>query len=172
MVLVSHFMRKLLAVLALVGCTSAPPLPPTIPEERRVELEPLPPDPEDEVLPANVPTVEWVEPLEVNACFDPSTGKAVNKPCPAKNGIAMSEAKAIKLGFYKIRYREMRTNYASDRKVFGAQRELYETRLKLADKAIQDLQPSWLDKHKAELGIFGGFILGVGTVIAAQTLGD
>lgn len=163
-------MRTVFAITFLVGCATAAPLVPTIPVERQVELEPLPPDPEEEALPSGTPPAEWVEPLEVNSCFDSTTGKAVNKPCPAKSGVAMSEAKAVKLAGYKIRYRELRQNYVSDRKVFAAQRELYETRLRLADKAIQDLQPSWLDRHKAEIGIVGGFILGAGATIAVELL--
>jgi hypothetical protein len=76
------------------------------------------------------------------------------------------------MGLFKIRYRELRTNYVADRKVFAAHRELYETRLELADKAIQKLQPSWWDQHKTELGVLGGFILGAGMTASIAILTD
>lgn len=152
-------------LLGLIACAAPKPLAPTVPEANRVELEPLPPDPDTEVLEGNS-SEDWIESLEAGSCFD-ATGKPTTtiKPCPAKPGIAMSEARAARFALFKIRYRELRTSYVSDRKVFGAQRELYETRLVIADKAIQALQPSWLDRHKGELGLLGGVILGTGLTV-------
>lgn len=168
-------MRALLLVLACASaCAGAKPLEPTIPEGKRVETEPLPPDPETEKLDSNVPPEDWVEPLEPGTCIDAS-GKPVAgapKPCPVRAGIGMSEAKAARFGLFKIRYKELRTNYVSDRNVWAAQRELYETRLKLADKAIRDLQPGWWDQHKGEFGVIGGFILGTAMTISIYAIAN
>jgi hypothetical protein len=132
-----------------------------------VEEDPLPADPETEPLDSKISSADWVEPLESGSCHD-ANGKLLVRPCPVRSGIAMSEAKAVRFALYRTRYREMRTIYVANMKVVGVQRELYETRLKQADKAIRDLQPSWLDQHSAELGILGGFVLGVATVYAAR----
>lgn len=167
-------MKALLLFLACASaCAGAKPLEPTIPESKRVEAEPLPPDPETEKLDSNVPPEDWVEALEPGSCTD-ATGKPTTnvKPCPARAGIAMSEAKAARFGLFKIRYKELRTNYVSDRNVWAAQRELYETRLKLADKAIQDLQPGWWDRHKGEFGVIGGFILGTAMTISIYAIAN
>jgi hypothetical protein len=160
-------MRKSFLALLLVGCATAPPLAPTVPIDRRVEEEVLPPDPETEPLDSKLGSADWIEPLESGSCHD-AVGKLLVRPCPVRSGIAMSEAKAARFGLYKLRYRQLRTNYEANMKVVGVQRELYETRLKQADKAIRDLQPSWLDQHSTELGILGGFALGVATVYAAR----
>ena len=151
-------------LICLLACASAcagvAPLPPTVRPEKRVEDAPLPPDPEIEKLPG--PQDEWLEALEAGSCLD-AAGKVVpdaTKPCPLRSGISMSEAKAARFGLYKIRYVELRKIYTADREVWKAHRELYEVRLQLADKAIQDLQPSWWDRHKGEFGVIGGFVIG------------
>lgn len=154
-------LRDSLALLMICSCATTLPTPPTVLPEHRIEEEPLPVDPDNEKLPG--PQEEWVEPLEAGSCVDQS-GKfslQVSKPCPLRSGISMSEAKAARFGLYKIRYRELRTSYEADRKVVSAQRALYETRLQLADKAIQNLQPGFWDVHKGEISLIGGFILGI-----------
>jgi hypothetical protein len=135
--------------------------------ERRIEEEALPPNPETEPLEGNFPPEEWVEPIEIGMCTRPSTPTRPSSPapCPDKSGILVSEAKAARLTLTKFRYAELRKLFESDIVVWKAHRELYEERLKLADRAIQDLQPSWWDRHKGELGLVGGFLLG-----AAATL--
>lgn len=155
----------------VVSCTSVTPLPPTIPAEHRVENDPVPPDPETETLDPKMSSADWVEPLDSGSCHD-AAGRLLVKPCPTRSGIAMSESKAARFGLFKIRYRELREVLIADRKVFGAQREVYETRLQLADKAIRDLQPGWIDQHKAELGLIGGFVLGIATVLVVGSIGD
>jgi hypothetical protein len=50
--------------------------------------------------------------------------------------------------------------------VWAAHRELYEKRLQLADQAIQKLQPTWWERHKLQLGVVGGFVLGSALTIA------
>lgn len=83
----------------------------------------------------------------------------------------MSEARAARFGIFKIRYRELRINYTADRTTWSAQRELYEAKLQLADKAIQDLQPDWWARHKAELGVIGGFVVGAAVTLAVFSIG-
>lgn len=164
-------MQRTLLLIALAGCTSVTPLPPTIPAEHRIENDPVPPDPETEALDPKISAADWVEPLDSGSCHD-AAGRLLVKPCPVRSGIAMSEAKAARFGLFKIRYRELRETLIADLKVFGAQRELYETRLQLADKTIQDLQPGWIDQHKAELGVIGGFVLGIVTVAVVRSVGN
>lgn len=151
-------MRPFVLLLPLfLACASTLPTPPTVPVEKRAEEQPLPADPEEEKLDPNVPKGVWVEPQEANSC---ATG------CPAKSGILVSEERAVRDGLYRIRYRELRTNYTADRKVWAAHRELYEKRLQLADQAIQKLQPTWWERHKLQLGVVGGFVLGSALTIA------
>jgi hypothetical protein len=152
-------MRWLIVVLLLWGCTPPPALLPTVRVDKRVEEEVLPPDPQTEPL-EGIPSEEWVLALEAGACA------GVTGTCPSRSGILMSEGSAARFGLFKLRYIELRKLFEEDRLVWRAHRELYEERLKLADKAIQDLQPSWWDRHKGELGLVGGFLLGAATTIA------
>lgn len=142
-----------LALVFAFGCASAPaPLPPTVPVDRRSEEVALPPDPKD----TKIPDAEnWQIPLEVGNCAE-------------KPGIFISEAKAERCRLYKIRYDELRTNYVADRSAWKAQRELYETRLVLADTEIQKLQPGWFQRHGFYVGGTLGFVLGVVTVISIE----
>lgn len=159
-----------MALLGVVGCAGPRPYVPTVPESatKRVEKAPLPPDPAEEELPAEVSKGDWVEPLEEADCLnsDGTPRKGAPRPCPSRSGIAVSEERAFRDAKYRIRYRELRRNYEADREVWGAHRELYEERLKLADQAIQDLQPSWWDRHKFQLGVIGGIVLGVASSVA------
>lgn len=151
-------MRPLVLLLPLfLACASTLPTPPTVAEAKRVEVAPLPPDPQEDKLDAAIPKGEWVEPQEASSC---------TPGCPAKSGILVSEERAVRDGLYRIRYRELRTNYTADRKVWAAHRELYEKRLQLADQAIQKLQPTWWERHKLQLGVVGGFVLGSALTIA------
>jgi hypothetical protein len=154
-------MRYLALILPLfLACAGTLPTTPTVPVgEKRVETVPLPPDPEAEKLADNVPRGDWVEPQEAGSC-------APSPACPAKAGILVSEERASRDALFRIRYRELRTNYVSDQKVWGAQRALYEERLKLADQAIQQAQPGWFQRHGFQLGVVGGFLLGSVLTIA------
>ena len=150
------------AALIAPACGGVRPTRPTVPNSviKRVEQRPLPPDPATEPLPDGVPKVEWVRPLERGEC------EKAPKPCPAVSGLAISEARAFRDAKYRIRYKELRSNYGADRQVWGAHRELYETRLGLADQTIQDLQPRWWDRNKFQIGVVGGVILGIITSVA------
>jgi len=165
-------LRSIPVLILACACATPRVVAPTVAPEHQFEKEPLPPDPETEKLDGNIPAGDWVEPLEAGSCVDGS-GKPVAgapKPCPARSGIALSEAKSARFGLYKIRYKELRVDYESDRKVWAAQRELYEKRLQLADQAIQDLQPTWWDRHKAEFGVIGGFMLGTVMTVAVYAV--
>jgi hypothetical protein len=160
-------MRHIALVLALASsaCVNKYVTPPTVPVgEKRVEAIPLPPDPATEDM----------------GTFCKSSGLPESPPCPdaaALNdqrvepleqgdpapfaGLIFGEGRVYRDGLYRIRYRELRSNYEADRKVWVAHRELYETRLGLADKAIRDLQPNWWERNAFTLGVFGGTTLGI-----------
>ena len=158
----------LVAALIAPACGGVQSTRPTVPDTvvKRVEQQPLPPDPADEPLPDGIPPGEWVEPVEAGAC----AGKA--PPCPEKSGILVSEARAVRDAKYRVRYKELRKNYEADRVVWGAHRELYEERLKLADREIQDLQPNWWDRNKLQIGVVGGVIIGIATSVAILAVTD
>jgi hypothetical protein len=168
-------MRYLVLLLVLASaCAGVRPLEPTVRPEKRIENVPLPPDPEVEKLEGDIPPDEWVEPLEEGLCID-AQGRVLPdapKPCPARSGVSMSEAKAARFGLFKIRYIELRKLYVADRSVWTAHRELYEERLKLADQAIQDLQPTWWDRHKGEFGMIGGFVIGTVVTITIFSIAE
>lgn len=159
-------MRALLPVLILLGCASAPVRPATIPVTRAPEARALPPDPAEETLPPGTPAGEWVEPLEVGACYDVTGLHGGDTPCPRRAGILSSEARAVRDGMYRIRYRELRTFYEADRTTWSAQRELYEA-LRHQDQAtIEAMRPTWWDRNALPLGVAAGLVLGVGTMTA------
>lgn len=159
-----------LVALSLFACAGPRPYAPTVPDSlsKRVEQRELPPDPAKEKLPSETPSGDWVMPLERGECLD-ERGRAVSEatvPCPAKSGVAVSEERAYRDGLFRIRYTELRKTFEADRQVWSAHRELYEERLKLADKAIHDLQPGWWDRNKLEVGLIGGTVIGIVTSVA------
>ena len=120
----------------------------------------------EEKLPEGIPKGESIKAIERGEC-----DKAA-KPCPVESGLFVSEARAVRDGKYRIQYKELRSNYIADRQVWGSHRELYETRLKLADKEIQNLQPGWWDRNKFQLGVVGGVVLGIATSVAILSVTD
>lgn len=155
----------------MVACAGPPrAYVPTVPDSvmKRVEGRELPPDPATESLPEGLPAGDWVEPIEKGECLDDdgTPDLSAPRPCPLRSGIAVSEERAYRDGLFRARYRELRENYKADRMVWGAHRELYETRLEAADKVIQNLQPNWWDRNKLQLGLVGGVVLGIATTIA------
>lgn len=165
-------MRTLvLGALVLAGCaTTNSAYVPTVAltPEKRVETRPLPPDPATEALPPGTPPGDWAQAQEVGECFD-KNGKALPgapSPCPAKAGLLLSEAKVARDVMYRIRYPELRKSYEADRAVWAAQRELYETRLNDAQKALHDAEPNWFQRNAGQLGVVGGFVLGAGMAVA------
>ena len=168
-------LSSLACACALVSaCAGYRPYVPTVPQgTNRVEVKPLPPDPAEAALPEGFAKGDWAEPLEVGGCLDKAGNQTVEMfPCPARSGILLSEEKAWRVGLYQIRYRELRRNYSADQEVWGVHRELYETRLKLADQAIQDMQPGWWDRHKFQIGTVGGIIIGVAASVAILSVTD
>jgi hypothetical protein len=106
--------------------------------------------------------------LDRGECLDEEGNPKPNasKPCPTESGIVVSEERAYRDGFYRIEYGLLLQNYDSDRTVWSAHRELYEERLRLADRAIQDLQPGWWERNKFQLGVAGGMVLGIAASVA------
>jgi hypothetical protein len=93
--------------------------------------------------------------------------EGISKGDPAPfDGIVSSEKRAALDGQYRISYKELRSLYTADRKEWTVQRMLYEQQIVAATVKIQELQPSWFDQHKIEIGFLGGFVLGVtGTIL-------
>lgn len=162
----SPTVRLLLPALLALGCASAPVPVATIPATRAPETRALPPDPAEEPLPPGTPAGEWVEPLEVGGCYDATGLHGGDTPCPRRAGILSSEARAVRDGFYRIRYRELRTFYEADRTTWSAQRELYEALRRQDQATITRMQPSWWDRNALPLGVAAGLVLGVGTMTA------
>lgn len=165
-------MKPLALVLVLVvasGCATTPMVPqPLIAAEKAVEAKPLPPDPALEALPAGTPVGDWVEALEAASCLD-KAGKALPgapSPCPARSGIASSEARAARDALYRIRYPELRRMYEADRQLWGAHRELYEERVRTGAEELKKAQPNWWQQHGPALGVVGGFVVGAAMTVA------
>lgn len=152
-------MRALLFALVLSGCAGATPVP-VVPDVRRVETAELPPDPAQEALPSGLPAGEWVEAMEAGSC-----GPTSRAPCPPRSGILVSEARAVRDGYYRVRYPELRRLYETDRRVWAAHRELYEQAVQTRDAAIQQLQPDWFQRNAFSLGFGAGAVI-VGAVVA------
>jgi hypothetical protein len=159
-------MRATILMLVLVGCASAPKVKPEplVSEARRVETRELPPHPREVALPDDVSSASWTRP------FIPT------EHCAADAGILVSEARAYQDAQYRIRYEEIRKNYTADQAVWGAHRELYETKIVLDHDELERRKPSWWEKHDAQVVGIGAFIVGtlvtVATVAASRSIGD
>jgi hypothetical protein len=157
-----------LTVIFMIGCGGFAPYKPTVPDSarKRIEVRPLPPDPATEKLPEGFPKGDWVIPYEAKECRE--------KPeeCPQISGILISESRAYFDAMYRVRYKELRKTFEADRSVMGVHRELYESRLELADREIQNLQPGWWDRHKFQIGVVGGIVLGVAASVAILAATD
>lgn len=167
-----------LVAAILVGtmgaCAHAPVIPAQIPAPRAPEARALPPVPEDEARPPETPAGNWVEPLEAGACLDP-LGRPVadaTRPCPLRNGIAVSEERAWRDGIFRVRYRELRALFEADRAVWAAQREFHEARIRVTDDALRAMVPNWWERNALPLGLMGGFALGVALVVSVVALAN
>ena len=152
---------SMLLVFLLSGCATLAPVPLTIPETKWVEAEPLPPDPATEKIAAK--DGDWIVPMDEEQCIG-KDGKIVSdapKPCPGKGGLLASEERITRLKLYEMDSKALRLNYMADRRVWAAQRALYEARLKDAGEALQKAQPDWFERHSFQLGVLGGAIIGV-----------
>jgi hypothetical protein len=158
-------MRAFLLVVALAlnsSCATGKPVAPTVPDDpsKRVEEQALPVDPEAIPVPAGLPKGEWIAGLE--------DGKCVNEdgtPCLMMTGVVVSEERAWRDAQFRLAYKELRIGYTVDRKVWGAQRALYEGRLNDANTALEKAQPNWFQRHAWELGILTGLVVGAGATI-------
>lgn len=154
-------------ISSLLGCSRpAPNIPPTVPigEQHRPEMRELPPDPG---ATPPTPSEDWALPIEAATCTTP---EQYVFDVPA--GIELSEEKVERCLLYRTRYNEMRTIYESDRMVWGAQRELYEERLRLAGEEIYNLQPDWWDENKFAIGAAIGVVLGIGVSLGVYAAAE
>lgn len=163
-------MNRYILVLSflLASCASRAQVVPTVPESalKRVEEQDLPPDPKQEKLPDGLPKGDWIISMEKGSCVNEDGVMVNDYPCPDKDGILSSEERAYRDGLFRIRYKELRENYQADKELWKVHRELYETRLQLAAQAIEDLQPSWWDRNKLQLGMVSGIVLGIASSAA------
>jgi hypothetical protein len=146
-------LQMLVATIMVVGCvTPQKPVVQFIPDTRRPELEPLPPNPRDEALEGAFVGEEWVEPLL----------KGHEAP---KSGLLVSASRAARDILFRTRYDELRKLVEADRTVWSAQRAWYEERLRLSAEEIQRLQPTWWDQNKDVILFCAGVVLGVGATV-------
>lgn len=156
---------SLLLVVCMSGCATLQPVPLTVPEEKWVENNALPEDPKEAKVAA--PDGEWAAPENEGDCTD-KNGKPVSdapKPCPAKGGVLISEGLAARFKLYQQDSKALRALYLADKLVWMAQRQLYETKLRMAGEAAQQNRPNWFQQHAAELGILFGLIIGAGAAV-------
>ena len=154
-------MRLLLAVVLLSACATEkviPPKPEPYLSGSDLEERVLPPNPETEALPKDTPPAEWVEAQEESA------------KCHA--GILVSEARATRDGYFRLRYKELRQDYEADRKVWKAHRSLYERQLQLDLSKIQAMTPpppTWWEQNSptviAVTGVTVGVLFGAGLTV-------
>ena len=154
----------LAVVLALnSSCATVKPVAPTIPDDpsKRVEQQPMPVDPAALPVPVGLPKGDWTAMLEEGKCVTDENGG----PCPMLTGIVVSEEHAWRDAQFKLAYKEIRIFYEVDKKVWSAQRALYEGRLNDANTALEKAQPSWFQRHAWEIGIISGLVLGAGATV-------
>lgn len=156
---------SLLLVFLLSGCATLQPVPLTIPETKWVENEPLPADPATAKIPAK--DGDWVVPMDEEECVgkDGKIPADAPRPCPGKGGLLVSEEKISQFKLYEIDSKALRLNYSVDRRVWAAQRALYEARLKDAGEALQKAQPDWFERHGFQLGVLAGALVGVALAV-------
>lgn len=162
--------RALPLVVLALGCASTPRPTPAIPLTRAPEVRELPSDPAEEALPPGTPPGESIEPLEAGSCYDATGVRGGNQPCPSRSGLLVSEARAVRDGLYRIRYRELRVLYGGDRTTWSAQRELYEAMIARDRAEIERLRPTWLQQNGLALGLASGLVLGIGASVAIAAL--
>lgn len=160
-------MRKLVVIVVLFsfgcGASQAPQVRPIVAEDRRPEARALPIDVREEPLPEGTPVTpgeDYVVPVTAGEC------EGATEPCPAEDGIQVSEARANRDALYRIRYRELRDTYDADRMVWSAHRELYEAQVAADREEIARLQPSWWELHDAEIMTAVGLVVGAALTVA------
>lgn len=166
-------MRKLLLILMFVvfgcGATTSSEHRPIVAEDRRPEARDLPPDAVIEPLPAGVPTEpseNYVMPFESGFCISGDGTDRAEGPCPLISGIVVSEARAMRDATYRIRYPELRQLYQSDRQVWTAHRELYESQIVADREEIERLRPTWWERNDMAIGIAIGLVTGAAITVA------
>jgi len=170
LILTSSKLPLVLIGVLMFGCgASTIRQQPLVAVDRRPEGRALPMDPFEEDLPEGIPTEppeDWVEALEEGSCVPGPGNAGADAPCPSWSGVVVSEARAVRDGMVRTRYRELRQVYQSDRQVWSAQRELYESQLVRDREEILRLRPSWWERNDLEVGIALGVIAGAAMTIA------
>ena len=156
--------RMRLAVLiamltASCGSSTTVPQYSGIGESHHVETRDLPPRPDAEPI---AKEDDWVKSLPAATCKLDRSGDTVK----TEDGVLLSPEKAVRAARYKDGYNNLRLLYDVDREIFGAQRTVYEERIRQANSEIERLSPSWWDDHKTDLAWATGFFLGAATTIA------
>ena len=147
-------MRSLVAIALVfaVGCGASTPVVQYsgIREEQHVEKKKLPDPPDSEAIPKEK---DWVKPLPAGKTH-------------TEDGVLLSPEKAVRAKKWQDGYKNLRNLYELDRKVWGAQRTVYEERLGQANAEIKRRSPSWWDENKGTIAWAAGFVMG-----AAATVG-
>jgi len=172
---------KFIIVMALLvfgcGASQSPEVRPAVAEDRRPEMRELPVDAATEPLPEDTPRdlpENYVVAVERGECI-PEDGIPVNPeepahtipgPCPTESGLFVSEARANRDAIYRIRYPELRRTFEADRQAWSAQRELYEAQIAADREEIENLQPTWWERHDGTILTAVGVVVGAAITVA------
>jgi hypothetical protein len=85
--------------------------------------------------------------------------------CTDKEGILISDEKAILLAKYKVGYDELYDCYELDAKLCNKKITECNNALNKSEKEIKKLQPNWFRKNKGMLGFVGGLLVGAGCTV-------
>jgi hypothetical protein len=123
-----------------------------------------------------IPKSRWVEDLEMpdqpeRAVSRQSFAVASGESVPI-DAICLNEDLAMEYQEYRFGYELIHELYQSDRMVWAAHREAYESKLRIAEDRLQDELPSWWEKNDGPLMGIIGFVIGsaatVGVAVAAE----
>ena len=81
-------------------------------------------------------------------------------PSPV-DGVCMNEGKATKVAEQKVELKELKLNYASDKKNWVFKEGQFRLGLDERDGVIQDLRDSWWAQNKGSVGLAVGLLLGI-----------
>lgn len=82
------------------------------------------------------------------------------------SGVCLSEPLAYEYRNFRAGYKNLRSLYEADQLVWGAHRDVYETKIRAAEEALEEAQPSWWKRNDAQFVGVAGFIIGAATTIA------
>lgn len=147
-------MRRAVSCVLLVCCSCATTLQkaatttphPFIEQDRWVEEQEFPEEPEEALVRGSFPISEG----EVSP----------------HDGVCLAESLAVEYREFRIGYGYLQDLYLSDRTVWTAHREAYETKIRMLDDEIESLEQSWWEKHDGPIMGAAGFVLGTVATIA------